>query len=283
MRRKKSLKRKEREPEKISLMNESNTIQNCLNCVAVLYENYCPSCGQKKIDTSDRSLKAFFTHFFNEFFNWDSKFFSSVKYVLTRPGYLTREYINGRMASYISPIKLYLCMSLVTFLISTQVVSDQYSEMELDKSGTDNVFADWVSEIRVSKDIQEETFKASFNSELNDKLPIYVIIMVFLFSLPLKIVEHKRFYVEHLVFSLHFFTFVLFCITIDTFLSLIDDDITFISVFLIPFIYLLIAFKRVYKQNWIITIFETGIFSVYYTILMAMLVIAAVLVSAVIA
>ena len=264
-------------------MNEHNSILKCLNCGAVLQENYCPSCGQKKIDPSDRSLKTFFTHFFNEFFNWDSKFFSSVKYVLIRPGYLTNEYINGRIGSYISPIKLYLCMSLVTFLISAQIVPDQYGDMELDKSGTDNVFADWVMEIRDSKNIQEETFKASFNSELNDKLPIYVIIMVFLFSLPLKIVEHKRFYVEHLVFSLHFFTFVLFCITLDSFFSRIDDDITFVFVFLIPFIYLLIAFKKVYKQNWILTIFETGIFSVYYTILMAVLVIAAVFVTAVIA
>jgi hypothetical protein len=261
-------------------MSEEHSISKCLNCGAVLYENYCASCGQKKTDSSDRSLKTFFTHFFNELFNWDSKFFSSVKYVIARPGYLTNEYINGRMASYISPVKLYLCMSLVTFLISTQVVPDQYSEMELDKSGTDNIFAEWVKEIRDSKNIGEETFKASFNSELNDKLPIYVIIMVFLFSLPLKIVERKRFYVEHLVLSMHFFTFVLFCVAIDTFLGLIDDDITFISVFLIPFIYLLIAFKKVYKQNWVLTIFETGIFAVYYTLLMFMLVISAVLVSA---
>jgi hypothetical protein len=37
---------------------------------------------------------------------------------LFRPGFLTREYIAGRRAGYLSPIRLYLIVSLIYFLVS---------------------------------------------------------------------------------------------------------------------------------------------------------------------
>jgi hypothetical protein len=206
-----------------------------------------------------------------------------VKDVLFKPGLLTNEYSKGRLASYITPLKLYLCMSLLSFLIITNVDSDVYTDLELEQTGTENVFADWVSQIRKDKNISEEAFKDRFNSELNDKLSIYMLALVFIFSFPVKIIEPKRFYVEHLAFSFHFFTFVLFCLTIDTLASKINSDTTWFLGFLIPFAYLLIAFRKVYKRKWIVTIIEAGLFSVYYSFLLTVLVISAIFISALLA
>src|SRR5687767_10047166 len=100
------------------------TTENCLNCGSPLTGKFCSNCGQKKLALKDRSIRNFFTYFFNEFFNWDSKFYSSIKYVLFKPGYLTEEYSKGRLADYITPLKLYLCMSLVSFLIMNKIDSD---------------------------------------------------------------------------------------------------------------------------------------------------------------
>lgn len=260
-----------------SINTTAHTI--CPNCGSEISGEYCSACGQKKTDVHDRSIKTFFTFFFNEFFSWDSKFFSSIKYVIIKPGYLTNEYINGRMASYITPLKLYLCMSLVYFFVNNIVNSDQYSILELDRQGTENFFANWVNDIREIRGVSEDDFKERFNSELNDKLPIYMLIIVFLFSVPLKIVEGKKFYVEHLTFTLHFFTFVLFCMLLDSIINPIVDWSTYLIVFLIPPAYLLFAFRKVYKQNWIITIFEAGLFSAYYLGLLTALMIFALLIS----
>jgi hypothetical protein len=254
----------------------------CRNCGSELSGRFCSSCGQKYTDVHDRSIKTFFKHFFNEFFNWDSKFFSSFKYVLLKPGHLTNEYINGRMASYITPLKLYLCVSLVFFFLNNIIYPDQYSVLTEDQ-GSGNVFEQWTGSIVEMKGITEDSFKNSFNSQLNDKLPIYMLLMVIMFSLPLKLVDSKKYYVEHLTFSLHFFTFVLFCMLIDSVLSYAADWSTVLLVFMLPCAYLLAAFKKVYRQNWIITIFETGIFSAYYLTLLLSLIILAVLVSSLMA
>jgi hypothetical protein len=41
----------------------------------------------------------------------------SIRYLLTRPGFLSFEYINGRRLSYTSPVRMYLLISLVFFFI----------------------------------------------------------------------------------------------------------------------------------------------------------------------
>lgn len=263
-------------------MQSDEIIYVCQNCGSQLSGVYCSKCGQKYTDVHDRSIRTFFKHFFNEFFNWDSKFFSSFKYVTVKPGLLTNEYINGRMASYITPLKLYLCMSLVYFFVSNIIYPDQYTILKNDQS-SGNIFNAWTGSIMEMKGITEEAFRDKFNSQLNDKLPVYMLLMVLIFSLPLKLVDSKKFYVEHLTFSLHFFTFVLFCMFLDSIISRAADWSTVLLVYILPCVYLMAAFRKVYRQNWIITIFETGIFTIYYYVLLTSIIILAVLVCSLVA
>jgi hypothetical protein len=50
--------------------------------------------------------------------NVDGKAFRSLRLLLTRPGFLTREIFRGRRASYISPIRAYLIASVLAFAMS---------------------------------------------------------------------------------------------------------------------------------------------------------------------
>lgn len=56
-------------------------------------------------------------HFFEDVTHFDGKFFSTVKYLLKRPGFLSTEYMIGRRASYLNPIRMYVFTSAIFFLI----------------------------------------------------------------------------------------------------------------------------------------------------------------------
>ena len=56
-------------------------------------------------------------HFLYDITHFDSKFFDSMKYLLFRPGYLPEEYIKGRRARYLNPVKKYVFTSAVFFLL----------------------------------------------------------------------------------------------------------------------------------------------------------------------
>ena len=49
-------------------------------------------------------------------FNLDSKLVKSLVPLIVRPGLLTRAYLDGKRASYILPLRIYLLMSVVLFI-----------------------------------------------------------------------------------------------------------------------------------------------------------------------
>lgn len=88
----------------------------CLNCGAQLTGRYCPDCGQENVEPKE-SFWHLVRHFFEDITHFDGKLFATLKYLLFRPGFLTEEYIKGRRASYLNPIRMYLFISAMFFLI----------------------------------------------------------------------------------------------------------------------------------------------------------------------
>jgi hypothetical protein len=90
--------------------------KKCLNCNARVYNKYCGVCGQENIEPQE-SVFGLVRHFFEDITHFDGKFFTSLKYLITKPGYLTKEYVAGRRMSYLNPVRFYIFTSFLFFLI----------------------------------------------------------------------------------------------------------------------------------------------------------------------
>lgn len=88
----------------------------CLNCEAALYGHFCHVCGQENNEPKE-SVWHLLRHFAEDITHFDGKFFASLKYVLFRPGYLATEYMKGRRASFLNPIRMYLLYSAIFFVL----------------------------------------------------------------------------------------------------------------------------------------------------------------------
>jgi uncharacterized protein DUF3667 len=88
----------------------------CLNCNTALYGRFCHVCGQENLEPKE-TVWHLVNHFFQDITHFDGKFFSTVKYLLTRPGFLSKEYMLGRRASYLNPIRMYVFTSAIFFVI----------------------------------------------------------------------------------------------------------------------------------------------------------------------
>lgn len=97
------------------------TEKNCLNCNAVVHGKYCHICGQENVAAKE-TVWHLVSHFFQDITHFDGKFFSTLSLLLFRPGFLSREYMAGRRASYLNPIRLYVFTSAFFFLIFFNVV-----------------------------------------------------------------------------------------------------------------------------------------------------------------
>lgn len=90
--------------------------KNCLNCNAQVQGRFCHICGQENIEPKE-SVWHLIAHFFKDITHFDGKFFSSIKLLVFRPGFLPREYMLGRRASYLNPVRFYVFTSALFFLI----------------------------------------------------------------------------------------------------------------------------------------------------------------------
>src|SRR5206468_8575282 len=90
--------------------------RDCLNCGAPVSQRFCPACGQAAVDPNP-TLREFAHEAAGEFLLWDGKLATTFRLLLTKPGELTREYLGGRRARYLSPLRLYLTCSVLFFAL----------------------------------------------------------------------------------------------------------------------------------------------------------------------
>lgn len=87
----------------------------CLNCGADLKGAYCHACGQAA--HAHRTLAHVFEEFLHGVIHFDTKAWRTLPMVIFRPGTLTRNYIYGQRARYISPLALFLFTIFFMFAV----------------------------------------------------------------------------------------------------------------------------------------------------------------------
>lgn len=88
----------------------------CLNCGAALSGAFCAACGQRSVP-ADPSVAELAGDAWQEFSGLDGRIAETFRGLL-QPGRLTIDYIAGRRARYLSPVKLYLTVSVIYFLVA---------------------------------------------------------------------------------------------------------------------------------------------------------------------
>lgn len=315
---------------------EIKRIQHCLNCGTALGGQYCASCGQRARSRLI-SIWELTSEAFGDLFELDSRLWRTLVPLIARPGKLTRDYLEGRRASFMPPFRTYLVLSILFFLVAffdpreelgilfepsepvaeeSEADSDQSSAIdsqelidELAEEGilvgdeitreeleetiddaTDGIqlqitaeegecdledleSADipaWLAK-RLTKErlqvvcerIQADDGRALL-SKLLDNVPAALFILLPLMALVLKILYplSKRYYVEHLLFVVHYHAFFFLLLTLQILLSrlgllvgLPESALTvalFATSLYFP-IYLYKAMRRVYEQGRAIT------------------------------
>ena len=105
---------------------------NCLNCNATVLGRYCQACGQENTEPKE-TFWHMFTHFFYDITHFDGSFFVTLKDLLFKPGFLSREYMIGRRKKYLHPVRMYVFTSAVFFLVFFSMFHVSENEVSQDR------------------------------------------------------------------------------------------------------------------------------------------------------
>jgi hypothetical protein len=112
---------------------------NCLNCGTALAGEFCAVCGQRA--HVHRTLSAFFHDLVHGVLHFEGKIWKTLPLLAWKPGQLTRDYIEGKRARYVSPIALFLfcvflmfgVIGLTSNSIHTKATADATKQLEKDQ------------------------------------------------------------------------------------------------------------------------------------------------------
>jgi hypothetical protein len=263
----------------------------CPNCEEQLNDqmNYCFNCGQEN-HIKRVSVKMLMSDFSSTYFSFDSKLFSSLKYLLIKPSFLSLEYLNGKIEAYLRPIRMYVFISFVFFLLNSMLSANStYDSIKFTKDGNP-VSSEFVQEELKTTDVESDSFleidnrlfegklKKIFSDDkeiklfivfLKSKLPILFFLLIPVLGLLFFIFFYKKkyYYVDHLVFALHLqsFMFVLLIINLLT-ESVFKVDLIGIGSLLF-LVYGFIAARRFYNLGKINTFFRLSIVGLFHLFL----------------
>ena len=88
----------------------------CRNCAAQAPLKFCPECG-RETTLHPPTLGEFLHEFVGHYVALEGALWRTLRLLVTQPGRLTREYLDGRRRRYVLPLRLYLSCSFVFFLV----------------------------------------------------------------------------------------------------------------------------------------------------------------------
>lgn len=272
----------------------------CLNCETPLAGAYCSTCGQSAGATS-LSLRELVADAWDSLTNVDGKVAVTLRDLLRYPGRLTREYLLGRRARYMPPVRLYLVCSLAYFLASAldERIRPQEKRIRLvwTGAGRGNVSAEAViAEIRASTrpEPDDSAFERwllarrraileravvddrNVNQIVTENIPRVLFVLMPFFALLLALVYRHRHatLAAHLLFALHLHAFIFVALLAGKLATLVlGDRILLWTAMLIPIwigIYGTAMIRGVYGGRWGVTVLRAGfVAAVYGTVVIA--------------
>jgi len=257
----------------------------CRNCGAQMQGRYCHECGQDIFAGTGIPILKLVGQVLDNAFALEGKTPRTLANLLFRPGFLSNEYMTGKVIRYVNPVKLFWMSTLIFFAIIV-IQSDrsgwQKTLIENIKKSEKMSINSHSNENETVDDIKKKQFIEfiSMAPQIFIRFAPYVaflLIPFFALLLALFFWRKKYYYVHHLIFTIHFHTFIWIFYSLRIFFHVIANPKypSWVSslLFFIPGIYLILALHRFYHsqthhfKSWWQTIWKSILITILYFII----------------
>lgn len=257
----------------------------CPNCSQTLNNDweYCPVCGQSVYQVQG-SLKYLFNEISGNMYSFDWKLFRTIGRLFAKPGIVASEYVSGKMASYVPPVRLFIFVSLMLFValsVSTCTNKDKehlvgingnytFKDKTLSKELSNNILNASDHQLD-SLLIETKTKPTYFNriflqriakitlygidslyEEIKGNAMLGMFLLMPLSALILLIFYRKKrnLYFDHLIATLYIHTAIFLLFILNELTVILFDFDWFLGTLVIFYIYFVWSLRNFYNTKW---------------------------------
>jgi len=184
-------------------------LQICKSCGNEFQGLYCNLCGEKVIEPKDRSFSVFLSNVLIATTIVDNKFVKSLVLTIKKPGFLSREYVDGRRVHYMRPLQMFFILNLVYFLFPVLQMFNSSLYTQLYVLPHREIAREVVSKKVGAEGLSIQGFEMMYNNKTNGFAKLLLVLFVVLASLPLSLIFRKknRYFTDHLALSVELTSF----------------------------------------------------------------------------
>lgn len=245
----------------------------CLDCESVFEGRYCGHCGQKA-QHRRLPIKALFHDVLHDLFHFEHKITDTLWMLIRKPGFLTKEYLEGRRTRWVTPFRLFLVMSFICFLIPNEVTSAYDGFLQGVFSSQNETST--IQHQNIPNDHQQDKTISTKNTEKIHELTHSYMPKVPLFTMPffawllyLYDRRKKKLFFDNLILSIHHhaFSYIIFiAITVANLLPNGFEIYFSLPLILTPIVHLGIARRQITMEGWFTTMARSASVSLFYLI-----------------
>jgi len=196
----------------LAIEPEHHTCKSCGNNFTGLY---CNRCGEKVIIPAERSFRTFIDNLITAVTLADNKFVKTLWLIIKKPGFISKEFANGRRVKYMKPISVFFVLNLIYFFFP--VIQLFNASLNTQLQSPHGVFIkDFIALKMVKLHMNVTSFSLIYDLKTVSLAKLMVMVFVVLASLPLNVLYRKknRFFTDHVDYAIELACFNLFINTI---------------------------------------------------------------------
>lgn len=240
----------------------------CKNCQDPLEKNaqFCDNCGAKVI-TSRITFKLLLTEVFTNVFGIDSKFFLTIRKMVTHPQEVINEYINGVRKRYINPFAFLAVgagLSVIIFnyfaddfialqsAAQTEQIKELKEKASFEASEHPNLSEKEIKKLVIEKKVAQ--MQLDFNSNMWQFMLRYFNLLTFVLLLVYALISKWTFWKphnfgEHIVINAYVYGFTTYLTLLVFLLAIITHPALYMVTFFAYIFYYMYVFGKLYKLS----------------------------------
>lgn len=184
----------------------------CKSCGHEFAGHYCNICGEKVITPKDRSLKTFLSNVLIAITFADSRFIKTLWLTIKNPGFVSKEYANGRRVNYIRPLQLFFILNLIYFLFPVLQLFNSSLRTQMNYLFHSKLVREIVINRLTHDNMSYGGFELLYDAKTVGLAKMLIMVFVLLASLPLSIVfiKKNRYFTDHTALAVELACFNIF-------------------------------------------------------------------------
>jgi hypothetical protein len=255
----------------------------CKACSNEFAGKFCNNCGEKIYNEHDKKLSHIFEEAFHFITHLDNKFLKTLRFIFFKPGFVSKEYCEGKRKKYFKPVSLFLIAVIIYLLFpllqgmnisfANHIHNNQRLGINYSKT--------WAIKKMQQKNFDEFQLAEKFDHKSPKFAKVFLLLLLPLTALALAVIFRRKkvYFFDHFilatelntVFLLLFFLLLPVLIILSSYLSGIrlgyGDSPVYTSLqFLLFTTVLITAFKRFYSVSFLKALLSALLFILLYVI-----------------